>query len=56
MIDPFTQGVCLITKWIIRVLDGATPWKSPIRHIIATTKANNTWKEVGWKNKILMAK
>ncbi len=37
IIDPYTHGVCLTSKWVIRALEGDAPWKGLIRFHIQTT-------------------
>lgn len=53
--DPKTQGICLASKWIVRVVSGDEPWKILLRNRIALANRNNKWHNVGWLDKILLA-
>lgn len=55
LIDPKIQGICLSTKWIIRLMNGDEPWKILVCHRISLVVAYNKWQGVGWIAKILMA-
>ena len=55
IIDPYTQGICLNTKWIVRALEGDTPWKHLVRYRIQTATAGKSWHAVSWQDKVLLA-
>ena len=55
LIDPKTQGFCLVVKWIIRVAKGDEPWKVLVRNriILPQLEANGkVWG--GWTSYIML--
>jgi rhamnogalacturonyl hydrolase YesR len=55
LINPQTQGACLVAKWIIRVANGEEACKILVRHQIKEVAPLKKWKDVCWLDKLLMA-
>lgn len=55
LIDPRTQGFCVATKWIIRVVHGDESWNILIWNHINLASVKGKWQHVGWFDKNLHA-